>query len=445
MKIISHITTDEKNQFKEVDFNQLQRSKETDSVDILVNKNVRNQEIDGFGASFTDSSAFLIDKCLPENLKNKLMTELFDPIEGIGISAIRNPMGASDYARTIYSYNDLKEGEIDVDQNNFSINHDLESILPLTKNAIAINSNIKIFASPWSAPGWMKTSGEMRTGSLIPDYYESYAKYFVKFIEEYRKHGVNIYAVTPQNEPLYEPKHYPSMKFLAHEEAKFVSENLKPAFNQAGIQTKILGYDHNWDRIDYAFDLFDLAEDSFDGIAWHWYGGNAISQTRVETFFPEKEIHFTEGSGGDWIPGFSKAFENLMRTGIDILRNNSRSMILWNMALDEENGPFVPGFGESTCRGIAKVYQKENRYELTQDYFGLAHFSKYIQPGAFRLESDDHTKVKNVAFENKDGSLVVVVFNDANQEHLVNIIGLVEDPLTFNLGAKTAITIVIKK
>src|SRR5699024_10261881 len=176
--------------------------KKTDSVNIIVNKNVKNQEIDGFGASFTDSSAFLIDKCLPENLKNKLMTELFDPIEGIGISAIRNPMGASDYARTIYSYNDLEEGETDIEQNNFSINHDLESILPLTKNAIAINPNIKIFASPWSAPGWMKTSGEMRMGSLIPDYYESYAKYFVKFIEEYRKHGVNIYAVTPQNEPL---------------------------------------------------------------------------------------------------------------------------------------------------------------------------------------------------------------------------------------------------
>lgn len=443
MKIISHITTDEKNQFKEVDYNQLQRSKKTDSVDIIVNKNVKNQEIDGFGASFTDSSAFLIDKCLPENLKNKLMTELFDPIEGIGISAIRNPMGASDYARTIYSYNDLEEGETDIEQNNFSINHDLESILPLTKNAIAINPNIKIFASPWSAPGWMKTSGEMRTGSLISDYYESYAKYFVRFIEEYRKHGVNIYAVTPQNEPLYEPKHYPSMKFLAHEEAKFVSENLKPAFNQAGIQTKILGYDHNWDRIDYAFDLFDLAEDSFDGIAWHWYGGNVISQTRVETFFPEKEIHFTEGSGGDWIPGFSKAFENLMRTGIDILRNNSRSMILWNMALDEENGPFVPGFGKSTCRGLVKVYQKERKYEITQDYYGLAHFSKYIRPGAIRVETNDDEEVRNVAFINQDGSKVIVIFNDSEKPKNIEINGLSEENQFISLPKKSAVTLVM--
>lgn len=445
MKIISHITSDENNQFKQIDYNEIRTNRVDNFVNLKVNTSIKRQEIDGFGASFTDSAAYLIDKCLPENLKNQLMNELFDPVVGIGITAIRNPMGASDYARTIYSYNDLEAGNIDIEQNNFSINHDLESILPLTKQAKEINPKLKVFASPWSAPGWMKTSGEMRAGSLIPEYYESYAKYFVKFIEEYKKQGIDVYAVTPQNEPLYEPTHYPSMKFLAHEEAKFVSENLKPAFKAASIQTKILGYDHNWDRIDYAFDLFDLAEDSFDGIAWHWYGGKAISQTRVESFFPNKEIHFTEGSGGDWIPGFSKAFENLMRTGIDILRNNSRSMILWNMALDEENGPFVPGFGKSTCRGIAKVYQKENTYKLTQDYFGLAHFSKYVRPGAYRLESDNHQEIKNVVFENQDGTFVLIAFNDSNQNRAVNIDGLLETSFSFNLKAKEAVTIFIEK
>ncbi|MBF6625782.1 glycosyl hydrolase [Aerococcaceae bacterium zg-BR9] len=445
MIITCYMTSDENNQFKSVDFNEIRIDTAENIITIDVNSTIKQQQIDGFGASFTDASAFLINQCLPDELKNRLMKELFDSVEGIGISALRNPMGACDYARTIYSYNDLPEGMNDPGQNKFSIAHDLESILPLTKQALDINPKMKIFASPWSPPGWMKTSADMRGGQLLTKYYESYAIYFVKFIEAYQQHGIDIYAVTPQNEPLYEPTHYPSMEFLACDEARFVSEYLKPNFVKAGIHTKIFGYDHNWDRVDYAFDLMDYAYDSFDGIAWHWYGGRPISQTRVQAFFPEKEIHFTEGSGGDWIPGFEQAFANLMRTGISILRHNSKSMILWNIALDEDNGPCVPGFGKSTCRGLVKVFQKEQRYELTQDYYGLAHFSKCIQPGAYRLESNDHLLIKNVIFENIDGSRVAVIFNDSTSEMNIQLNGFdKQNNLMFKLKEKSAITLYFK-
>lgn len=384
-------------------------------VDIEVDSKIKYQIIDGFGASFTDSAAYLINNVLSEQDKENVMNELFDSEKGIGLSVIRNPMGASDYARFIYSYNDLIEGDSDTQLTNFSIDHDRESILPLTKWAQELNPLLKVFASPWSAPGWMKTTGSMIGGKLLKEYYSTYADYFVKYIQAYQEEGITINAVTPQNEPLYVPVHYPGMELLADESAEFIADHLKPAIQKAGLETKIFGYDHNWDRIDYPLELLDKAAASVDGIAWHWYGGNVISQSRVAEAYPEKDIHFTEGSGGEWIPEFEPAFSNLMRTSIDILRNGSQSIVLWNIALDENNGPTVPGFGTSTCRGLLKVNQHDQTYHHTLDYYGLAHFSKLVRPGARRIFSTENKGVKSVAFENKDLSVVVVLFNDTNE------------------------------
>lgn len=388
-------------------------------LEIQVDPAQKFQTVDGFGASFTDSSAYLMDQVLSQADKEEVMTRLFDAEDGIGLSIIRNPMGASDYARTIYSYDDLDEGETDIELSKFSIDHDRESILPLTKWAQTLNPSLKVFASPWSAPGWMKTSGNMIGGKLIKDYYSVFADYFVKYIQAYSEEGITIDAVTPQNEPLFVPGHYPGMELLADESAEFISEHLKPAFKEAGLATKVFGYDHNWDRVDYPLELLDKAEASVDGIAWHWYGGNVINQARVANFYPDKEIHFTEGSGGEWIPEFEPAFSNLMRTTIDILRNGSQSVVLWNLALDEHNGPTVPGFGKSTCRGLLKITQASQTYEYTLDYYGLAHYSKVVRPGARRIYSSESGGVKSVAFENLDQSIGVVLFN--NSEETVNV------------------------
>ncbi|MGO4928413.1 glycoside hydrolase family 30 protein [Fundicoccus sp. Sow4_F4] len=390
-------------------------------IEIEVDPLQKFQTIDGFGASFTDSAAYLMDKVLSQKDREDVMTRLFASEDGIGLSIIRNPMGASDYARFIYSYHDLVEGEKDTNLTEFSIDHDRESILPLTKWAQQLNPSLKVFASPWSAPGWMKTSGSMIGGKLLKEYYSAYADYFVKFVEAYDEEGVMINAVTPQNEPLYVPVHYPGMELLANESAEFISKYLKPALMNAGLSTKVFGYDHNWDRVDYPLELLDKAADSVDGIAWHWYGGNVINQSRVANFYPDKEIHFTEGSGGEWIPEFEPAFSNLMRTTIDILRNGSQSVTLWNLALDENNGPTVPGFGKSTCRGLLKINQSTQTYDYTLDYYGLAHYSKHVRPGARRIFSSESKGIKSVAFENKDQSIVVVLFNNTEEVRSVSL------------------------
>lgn len=401
------------------------------------------QEIDGFGASFTDSSAYLMAEVLSTSDRERAMRELFSPTEGIGLSLIRNPMGASDYARTIYSYDDLPEGESDPELEHFSIEHDRASILPLTRRAKELNPLVQVFASPWSAPGWMKTSGKMVTGKLKHEWARAYAQYFVRYIQACAAEGVEIAAVSPQNEPLFVPLTYPGMEMLASEQVAFVRDYLAPALRRAGLSTKIMGYDHNWDRVDYAFDLLDSAADSFDGIAWHWYGGRAVSQSRVSRDYPDKEVHFFEGSGGSWIPEYLPAFTNLLRTGIDILRNGSRSFILWNIALDENNGPTVPGFGTSTCRGLLRVNQEEASYERTIDYWGLAHFSRFIRPGAVRVASDSTSTIPTLAARNRDGSTVVVVLNDTETDHTIEVSVDARATHVTHLGAGCAATLVL--
>lgn len=400
------------------------------------------QEMDGFGASFTDSAAFLMNQVLNEEQQAEVMQRLFDPNEGIGLSVVRNPMGASDYAREMYSYDDLPQGETDPALNRFSIAHDEQDIIPLLRQAVKWNPELKLMASPWSAPGWMKTSGSMIGGELKREYYEAYAEYFVRYIQAYAENGLQIYAITPQNEPLFVPGHYPGMLMLPEVQSEFIKDFLKPAFRRNGISTKILCYDHNWDKPEYPLTVLNQAEEEVDGVAWHWYGGQASAQSEVSRAFPAKEVHFTEGSGGEWIPAFEPAFSNVFRTGIEILRNHSKSFVLWNIALDENNGPVVPGFGRSTCRGIVTVNQQTRELTYTLDYYALAHFSKIIRPKAVRIHSDssgDH--IRSVAFKNTDDSIAVVLFNDGEGVENVSLRLRGEAELSFSMAPKSAISI----
>lgn len=412
---------------------------------ILIDKSHTYQMMDGFGASFTDSAAYLIHQVLDAEQRGELMRKLFDPESGIGLSLLRNPMGASDYAREIYSYNDLPENETDLELKWFSIAHDEEDIIPLLQEAVRLNPEIKLMASPWSAPGWMKTSGHMIGGELKEECYQVYADYFVRYVQAYAGHGLPIYAVTPQNEALFVPPHYPGMLMLPEAQSKLIRDYLKPAFAKNNIDTKILCYDHNWDRPDYPLTVLEQAHKDVDGVAWHWYGGSPSAQNEVYQAFPEKEVHFTEGSGGEWIPAFEPAFSNVMRTGIEILRNHSKSFVLWNMALDEHNGPTVPGFGRSTCRGIVQVNQQTRELTYTLDYYALAHFSKFVRPQAVRIASSSYDSIRSVAFKNPDESVAVILFNDRDQAENVELKLQGEDILSFQLPPKSAMTIVIHK
>ncbi|MCC3376325.1 glycoside hydrolase family 30 beta sandwich domain-containing protein [Cohnella sp. REN36] len=418
----------------------------TETNTVTIDEALTFQEIDGFGASFTDSSAYLIHQILEPEQRSQLMRALFDPKDGIGLSVLRNPMGASDYARDFYSYNDLPAGETDAELKRFSIAHDEEDIIPLLQEAVRLNPYIKLMASPWSPPGWMKTSGSMIGGELRRQYYSVYANYFVRYIKAYAANGLPIYAVTPQNEALYSPGHYPGMMMLPEAQIDFINNHLKPSFIEHHIDTKILCYDHNWDRADYPRTVLEQANAAVDGVAWHWYGGKPSAQTEIYEAFPDKEVHFTEGSGGEWIPPFEQAFSNVMRMGIEILRNYSKSFVLWNMALDEENGPFVPGFGNSTCRGIVKVDKRTKELTYTLDYYALAHFSTCIRPKAVCIASSaSHDFIRSVAFKNTDDSIAVIMFNDSDELANIALKLQGEDPISFGLESKSAISFLIKR
>lgn len=381
---------------------------------IRVDSAKRFQTMDGFGASLTDAAAYLIGHKLSPEARRELMEKCFDPDRGIGISFLRQPMGASDYAAKIYSYDDVPEGGEDFDLNVFSIEHDRRYILPLLKEALAINPQLKIMATPWSPPGWMKTSGSMIGGRLREECYAAYARYFVKFIQAYKAEGVPIYAVSPQNEPGYEPKEYPGMIFTPQEELKFIRDHLGPAFEREGLDTLILCYDHNWDVPQHPLTVLgdEAAAKYIAGTAWHVYGGTSDAMSGVHEAFPEKGTWFTEASGGSWIPAVREAFLEQMKHVVRTTRNWAKSVIWWNLALDEHNGPTV--LSRSTCRGLVLIDSAEARearppvYNL--DYDTMGHISKFVKPGARRIESDTYPdEMESTAFLNPDGSTVLII------------------------------------
>ena len=326
----------------------------TPNLTITVNDAVKYQQIDGFGASLTDSSAWLLWNKLTEAQRKEAMQMLFSPAKGIGLSVLRQPMGASDFALSDYSYDDLPPGQPttqgDPQLQHFSIDHDRAYILPVLREALALNPNLKIIASPWSPPGWMKTSGSMIYGALLPSAYAPFAKYFVRFVQEYEAAGVPIYAITMQNEPLNIPGDYPGMGMTAREQITFLLNDLGPAFRDAHLKTKILAFDHNWDLIEYPLQvLSDAKAAAFAaGSATHCYGGNVTAQNELHERFPDKDIWLTECSGGEWQKG--KLLQEQVRLVIGATRNWAKSVVLWNLALDQEHKPFLGGC--TNCRGV---------------------------------------------------------------------------------------------
>ncbi|MBA2286614.1 MAG: glucosylceramidase, partial [Ktedonobacteraceae bacterium] len=385
-------------------------------IKITVNENQTYQQMDGFGASLTDGSAWLIYNKMSKSQRDALMTKLFSPVKGIGLNFLRQPMGASDLttpASGEYSYDDMPKGQTDPNLTHFSIAHDEAYIIPLLKQALQLNPHLKIMATPWSPPGWMKSTDSMEGGTLNTAAYTAYATYFVKFIQAYQAQGIPIFAVTPQNEPLYQPVGYPGMSFPADQEANFIAHYLAPAFAAAHISTQILGYDHNWDTPSYPTTLLSDANTraALAGTAWHCYAGAVEAQTVVHNAYPDKATYETECSGGQWeenngLPGTT----NLL---IGAIRNWSSSVVRWGLALDPNGNPNLgTGAACNQCRGIVTIDQKTGHVTYNGDYYALGHASKFLQPGATRIDSSaGSNSVSDVAFKNPDGSKVLVVYN----------------------------------
>lgn len=390
---------------------------------ININFGTKYQEMEGFGAALTGSSAYLINKKMDATQRVALLKDLFDPEAGIGISYLRVTMGASDFSLEDFTYNDLPAGQTDPELSKFSIAKDQDDLLPVLKSVVSAQPAIRIMATPWSAPAWMKNNGKLAGGSLKPEWYGAFANYFIKYLDAYKKEGINIDAISVQNEPLHEAA-YPSMGMDAATQNVFIKNHLGPVFKNNGVKAKILLYDHNWDRPDYPIAILSDAQTNpfVTGSAFHAYGGNVSAMSEVHHKFPDKGLYFTEISGGRWATNFSDNLKwNMSNIFIGTANNWSKNALLWNLALDENDGPKNKGC--DNCRGVITI-AANGAVTKNVEYYTIAHMAKFIRPGAFRVQSDKFTaasKLESSAFVNTDGSKVLVVLNQGadNQKFTV--------------------------
>jgi glucosylceramidase len=369
------------------------------------------QTMDGFGFALTGGSAMLIHQMSPAARK-ALLTELFaDDGNNIGTSYLRVSIGSSDLNDHAFSYDDVPVGQTDTTLSKFSFGPDQYDVIPVLKEILAINPNIKILGSPWSAPAWMKTNHDTKGGSLKPEYYGVYARYFVRYLTEMKKQGIHIDAITVQNEPLH-PGNNPSMLMYAPQEALFVKKYLGPAFRKDKIDTKIIIYDHNADRPDYPISILNdqEARQYIDGSAFHLYGGKIDALTTVHNAFPGKNLYFTEqwvGAPGDFAKDIPEHVNKLI---IGATRNWCRNVIEWNLASDSQYNPHTDRGGCDICLGAITI--QGDSVTRNPAYYIVAHAAKFVRPGSVRIASNGVLALADVAFKTPAGKIVLIVINN---------------------------------
>ena len=404
---------------------------------IVIDENQKLQTIDGFGFALTGGSAELMMKMAPAE-RSKLIRELFATDgNNVGVSYIRLSIGSSDLNSFVFSYDDMPDGQTDMPLAKFDLYQDFKDVIPVMKEILTINPQIKILGSPWSAPKWMKSNNNVRGGSLKPECYEVYARYLVKYIQAMKHEGITIDAITVQNEPL-NSNNTPSMPMLPVEQRDFIKNNLGPALQTAGIQTKIILFDHNLDRIDYPLTTLRDPEAAkyVDGSGFHNYGGEMGAMTTLHNARPDKNLYFTEQMVVEK-PGSStiEIAAQVKRLIVGATRNWSRNVILWNLAADPKNDPHTDNGGCPMCQGAVTLDGDKVSRNLA--YYVVAHASKMVRPGsvrigstakgdenvnlngdeersgALRVSTDVSDALPNVAFKTPEGKIVLIVVNDS--------------------------------
>jgi glucosylceramidase len=350
--------------------------------------------------------------------QNELLRELFSADSGaIGISYLRVSIGSSDLNASVFSYDDMPPGQVDPELQNFTLGIDTVNLIPVLKQILAISPSIKILGSPWSPPVWMKTNKNSIGGSLLSEYYQSYANYFVKYIRAMKASGITIDAITVQNEPLYGGNN-PSMLMSPTEQADFI-KLLGPLFQSAGIATKIIVYDHNCDRPDYPIQVLRDADarQYIDGSGFHLYGGDVSALSTVHYAYADKNVYFTEqytSSTADFAGDLKWHLKNVV---IGAMRNWSRNVLEWNLANNTSFGPHTNG-GCTTCKGALTIGVNVTR---NVGYYIIAHASKFVPPGSVRIESNIAGELQNVAFTTPGGQIVLIVENNGSSLQHFNI------------------------
>lgn len=403
------------------------------------------QTMDGFGFALTGGSAEHLMKMTP-SARHAILQEMFDPKNGVGFSYIRLTLGASDLNSFVFSYDDMPEGKEDFELRHFSLSQDLKDVVPVMYEILGINPDIEIMSSPWSAPVWMKESGDVRGGRLRKECYQVYAEYFVKYVQAMAEEGVHIDAVTIQNEPL-NSRNTPSMPWDPADQIEFVKNHLGPAFEKAGLDTEIVVFDHNCDRPDYALAIYNDPEAAryVEGSAYHHYRGDLSAMSYVYEARPDKKIYFTEQMTTER-PGsptidIARAVKRLI---VGVTRNWSSNVVLWNLAADPLNDPHTDNGGCSMCQGAITIDGDKVTRNLA--YYVIAHASKLVPPGSMRIfstapgervisicEDEQHPQMwrtnviekadvpDNVTFLTPQGKIVMIVSNDSWSRKEVNI------------------------
>ena len=385
---------------------------------VLVDETQQYQSIEGFGAAFTDSACYLLEKVAQPAALPGALTDLFTRSgNGIGLSFMRIPMGASDIALSVYSFDDQPAGQTDPTLADFSVAHDQSYIQPLILEARTLNPEMKLMANPWSPPGWMKTTDSMIGGTLLPTMDTPFANYFVKYLQAYQTAGLPIDYISLQNEPLYQPTGYPGMGMDARTQLTILRDSILPALASNHLTSRVLVYDHNWDTPLYPETIFAdptvLAADQVAGSAWHGYGGTAGAQQTVQNDFPTKGQWETEHSGATSTSDqFTSDFVEITQA----LRNSSKSYVKWSLALDENLGPNLTqnvGLGGcNTCTALVTVNSQSGAITKDVEFYTLGQYSKYVLAGATRIYSSNANGIVSAAFQNPDSSLAVIAFND---------------------------------
>jgi glucosylceramidase len=422
-------------------------------IQIVVDRDQLHQTMLGHGAAMTDASAYVLMNLKAKNpsLFAYVMKRLFDPREGAGFSVLRLPMGASDYTatKTYFTYCD----EESLDLRKFSTARDAKYIIPALKEALKLNPEIRILGSPWSPPAWMKTNEALKgisekdkaagkTCRLKPDSFDTYAEYFVKFIEAYRAAGIEIYGVTPQNEPQLDAANYPCMRMDEDDQIKFV-KLLGGKLEAKGLNTRIFVHDHNWavhpddrkavggdvkmDPVASATKILSNREAAryVAGTAWHcYYGDAALMKRTYETLherFPEKQILCTEASGwgknrGAW---FGDVEWGLSHNWLGGPQHWCEAALQWNLVLDHRFGPTLRDDSQAT----ALVTVNTDRYDearFEREFYALAQMSRAARPGSRRIaatvQASNGSGLEFIAFKLLNGQTSLVVFNKNDAE-----------------------------
>lgn len=383
---------------------------------VFINPDIRFQAVEGFGGAFTEAAATTLQKLSPVN-QDRILKAYFDNAEGHGYSLCRTHINSCDFSLGNYAYTEV---DGDTDLSHFSLERDRQALLPMIKRAMAQGKQpFKLFASPWSPPAWMKTTGQMnRGGKLKPECRDAWARYYVRYIQEYRKEGVDIWGLTVQNEPAA-TQSWDSCIYSAEEERDFVRDHLGPTLHKAGLgDVKIMIWDHNRDlMVQRAAVAYADPEASkyIWGTAYHWYCDDKFENLELHhDAWPEKNLLFTEGCQeggphtGEWTLG-----ERYGRSMINDLNRWTAGWVDWNLILDETGGP---NHVQNLCSAPILADTRNDQVLFQSSYYYIGHFARFIRPGARRiLCATTRDNLEATAFLNVDGTIAVVVMNRTEQ------------------------------